>query len=191
MIYFDTPRIVDSLEMDEMMSVRAAGLVGLSGLVVFIGSISFSMGQEAVTIASLPSEAAKAAASVTAFCKDMGYSENENADVIQNIGDTRLGRRIVLFQPGNICGYRDRGNGVCDTDGCRFYVFVDDKQGRFTRVLVQSASTTVGYPQEDNKPPIIVTQVRGDDPLCRQDRQSTCILVLAWDGKKFSSAKIR
>jgi len=137
------------------------------------------------TLNELPDEAQDVANSVLDYCKDMGYDLNHDTAPIENIGNNYKGGRLILFQPGDLCGYRDRGNGACSTDGCDFFVFSDRSGGQLSRIYRRSASGVVGFPKDGDNQPMIVFQSRGEIAPCNGKRQSTCIISLTWNGKEF------
>ncbi|WP_234050431.1 MULTISPECIES: hypothetical protein [unclassified Xanthobacter] len=136
------------------------------------------------TLNELPEEAKEIANSVLNYCNDMGYDLNHDTATIENIGNNERGRNIILFQPGDLCGYRDRGNGACSTDGCEFFVFSDHAGGQLTRIYQRTASGVVGFPEDKNKPATIVFQSRGELKPCLGKREATCIVSLTWNGTK-------
>lgn len=142
-------------------------------------------------LGDLPREAQEAAKSVLAYCAEQGYPRNPSAEVIQNLGEDAPGQRLILFRPGEICGDRDKGNGVCSTDGCDFFVYSDRKTGRLAEVFSHSESGIQGFAQDGQKPALIVFWVRGGTPLCNAERQSSCVLLLTWNGRTFVPSRLR
>jgi hypothetical protein len=98
------------------------------------------------------------------------------------------GKRLAVFTPSRICA--SKGNSVCSTDGCDFFIYFEQSARVWSQVLNQTvldAKIDGGH----SKPLQVIFDLRGGSARCKRDRSSFCTFELTWKGAAFGWKQLR
>lgn len=152
-------------------------------------SWSNAIADSQIHINNLPHEAGRIAEGVLANCKNTG-EVNTDLDNTIDVYESGRGKRLAVFDPKRICAYK--GNGICSTDGCDFYIYYEQSPGFWKIALKQTIVGDFTVEEGHGSSPLqVVINVKGTVPPCNRNRQSTCIFELTWRGADFVWKRLR
>lgn len=155
-------------------------------------STTASMAETQLSYKDLPAEVGQIAKSLQIECKDADEGDGTQGNIDRTIDVYRLGngKRLAIFDPKRICTFK--GNSVCSTDGCDVYAYVEKAPGSWVAGLKQTILGDLLIEDSRGTTPLkIVLNLRGGNPPCKRDPQSTCIFELTWKGADFGWKQLR